>query len=311
MRSPLSRAYASSRAASGSSVGAVAALEQRQEARHRRQRLAQVVRDDRREALQLGVGTLELRRAADRARALAGELLERLVQIGDVGARRGRRAARARPRPRRCSAASGSCRPCRRARASICRLSPSGMCSSCSANAITFARSSGWRKSTYGVRSSSAGVQPIVRSHAALTQRRWPSASAAPSRSCDSAKSRSAWAASASPGRGADCGMDKAFPERSCQSRAAYRASPTVAACAEPGVFASACWPPPARSRRLVDHLRRAPRRPAEPEPDCGQGPRGQRRGHAGGRAGADRAGPGDRRPRLRPDRRPRAARAL
>ena len=67
--------------------GAVAALEQRQEAGHRGQRLAQVVRDDRREALQLGVGALELQRAPDGAGPLARELLERLVQVGDVGAR--------------------------------------------------------------------------------------------------------------------------------------------------------------------------------------------------------------------------------
>ena len=56
--------------------GAVAALEQREEAGDRGQRLAQVVRDDRGEALELGVGALELGGALDRARALARELLD-------------------------------------------------------------------------------------------------------------------------------------------------------------------------------------------------------------------------------------------
>ena len=39
--------------------------------------------------------------------------------------------------------------------------------------------------------------------------------------------------------------MDKGLPARSCHSRAA-RATLECAACAEPGVFASACWPRPA-----------------------------------------------------------------
>src|SRR3954463_13189910 len=59
----------------------------------------------------------------------------------------------------------------------------------------------------YGLACSSAAGQPSVRSHASLTQRSRPSASAAPSRSCESAKRRSAWVASLTPsGRGAPPG---------------------------------------------------------------------------------------------------------
>ena len=173
MRSPPSRASRAARAASGGS-----AAPWRLSSSARKPETA--VSDWRRscettdgEALELGVGALELRGAPHRARPLARELLDRLVQVGDV--RAGEIDDRLRAAGDRGAEAQPAVEPAlRRARASTCRLSPGGMCSSRSANATTFAAVLGVQEVQVRARESSSGVQPIVRSQAALTQRRRP-----------------------------------------------------------------------------------------------------------------------------------------
>ena len=179
---------------------AVAALEQREEAGDRGQRLAQVVRDDRGEALELGVGALELGRALDRARPLAARAAASASSRSVTSMRRqvDERLLAVR-RPRRCSATSGSRRPCR-ARGPRPAATRRAAC----ARAARRTRHLGpvLRVHELQVRALvELGRRPARRAlPGGVDPAQVPSASAAPSRSCERAKRRSAWAASADVG---------------------------------------------------------------------------------------------------------------